>query len=144
MADAPQTERPLIPKGGKLRLTCPDDTCFIDDLTITSNGGSPTRSPTCPNCTGPLKALGDVYMPSVDASCACGHPASDHMAPNWRGQVCGGADVPWDACVHCCCNGSVSQHVCAETELRHPGYHAANQAMMDFFNALPRWVPRIS
>ena len=69
MADTPQTERPLVPKGGKLSLRCMNDDCFIGDLTITSKGGRPTRSPTCPHCTGPLDAQGDVYMPPVDASC---------------------------------------------------------------------------
>lgn len=68
MVDAPQTERPLIPKGGKLTLKCKNDSCFIDDLTITSKGGRPTRSPSCPHCAGPLEAHGGVFLPP-DTSC---------------------------------------------------------------------------
>ena len=58
--------------------------------------------------------------------CACEHPVSWHVFPNWRGTVCGGDDMPWDACGECCCNGSVSALTCAELGLEHPGYHEGN------------------
>ena len=132
MADAPQTEHPLIPKGGKLSLRCQNGDCFVDTLDVTTKGGRPMRSPSCPHCAGPLEAYGGVFLPpslSSPSGCTCGHPASDHIAPNWRGQMCGGPDVPWDACTECCCNGSVSALACAEAGFEHPGGHEANLSL---------------
>ena len=84
MADAPQTERPLIPAGGKRDLKCKNDQCFVDDVQVVSrSGGRPMLSPTCPHCTGPLEAQGSVYVPAQASSvreCACSHPAGYHEA----------------------------------------------------------------
>ena len=88
MPDAPQTERPLIPKGGKLDLKCKNDQCFVDDVQVVSrSGGRPMRSPTCPHCSGPLEAQGGVFVPAVDASLAYAERNRDLFLALGRGDL---------------------------------------------------------
>ena len=58
---AQPTERPQqVPAGTRITVRCDEELCWIDDITVVSNGQPITGQPSCPGCHGPVRPVSHV------------------------------------------------------------------------------------